>query len=72
MQANEVNREEEIRQLAYKLWEEAGRPDGYADNYWLEAESLWLDQQRRQDDSIKPKASRSRKSSRKDLTKREL
>ena len=72
MQANEVNREEEIRQLAYKLWEDAGRPDGHADSYWLKAETLWLDRQRRQHEAVKPKVSRSRKSSRKDLTKREL
>jgi hypothetical protein len=23
-----------IRELAYSLWEKAGRPDGQADNFW--------------------------------------
>ena len=27
-----------IRELAYELWERAGRPDGGADEYWYEAE----------------------------------
>ncbi len=28
-----------IRTLAYRLWEEQGRPEGKADLHWLEAES---------------------------------
>ena len=31
-------REEEIRRRAYQLWEEAGRPDGRSDEFWLAAE----------------------------------
>lgn len=27
-----------IRERAYSLWEQEGRPDGYAENHWLEAE----------------------------------
>jgi hypothetical protein len=29
--------EEEIRLLAYRLWERAGRPDGRADDFWEQA-----------------------------------
>ena len=28
------DREERIRQRAYRLWEEAGRPDGSAQEHW--------------------------------------
>jgi hypothetical protein len=34
------NREERIRAKAHQLWEEAGRPDGEADDHWLEAARL--------------------------------
>ena len=27
-----------IRERAHKLWEEAGRPEGYQDQFWHEAE----------------------------------
>lgn len=30
--------EEKIRERAYLLWEEAGRPDGSGENFWLQAE----------------------------------
>jgi hypothetical protein len=29
--------EEELRSLAYRLWEEAGCPDGRADEFWKQA-----------------------------------
>jgi hypothetical protein len=28
----------EIRQLAYELWDDSGRPDGEALRFWLQAE----------------------------------
>lgn len=31
------DREERIRQRAYKLWEEAGRPEGTAQDHWERA-----------------------------------
>jgi hypothetical protein len=71
MQANEANREQEIRQLAYKLWQDAGCPHGHDVTYWLTAESLWLDKQRRQ--VAKPaKAPKGRKKSSKGLAGTEL
>jgi hypothetical protein len=30
--------EDDIRQLAYRKWEEAGRPDGDGTEFWLQAE----------------------------------
>ncbi len=32
------NREERIRSRAYRLWEEAGRPEGSEKEHWTEAE----------------------------------
>jgi hypothetical protein len=29
--------EERVRERAYELWEQAGRPDGQADEYWRQA-----------------------------------
>lgn len=31
-------RHERIRQLAHKLWELAGKPEGFAQMHWLQAE----------------------------------
>ncbi|MBS7543924.1 DUF2934 domain-containing protein [Ancylobacter oerskovii] len=33
-------REDRIREQAYRLWEEEGRPDGRADRHWSDAERL--------------------------------
>jgi hypothetical protein len=71
MQAKEANREQEIRQLAYKLWQDAGCPHGQDVTYWLTAESLWLNEQRRQV-SQPAKAPRGRKKSTKGLAGTEL
>lgn len=30
--------EDDIRARAYKLWEEAGKPEGRMDEFWYEAE----------------------------------
>jgi hypothetical protein len=34
------SREERIRAKAHALWEEAGRPEGQADDHWLKAARL--------------------------------
>ena len=33
-----TDREEKIRQLAYKIWEEEGRESGFHNDHWLRAE----------------------------------
>ncbi|HVC55613.1 MAG TPA: DUF2934 domain-containing protein [Stellaceae bacterium] len=30
--------EERVRDRAYEIWEQAGRPEGMADEHWLQAE----------------------------------
>lgn len=33
-----TEREQQIRERAHRLWEEAGRPEGRDDEFWREAE----------------------------------
>jgi Protein of unknown function (DUF2934) len=39
------SREEEIRQIAYQLWLNEGCPHGRHLDHWLKAESIWCEQQ---------------------------
>lgn len=34
-------REEEVRTIAYGIWEQDGRPDGRDVDHWLRAEVAW-------------------------------
>ena len=52
MQGTEMNRDEEIREVAYKLWQEEGYPHGYEVQHWLKAEAIWQEKRR---PKIKPK-----------------
>ncbi|HVP57014.1 MAG TPA: DUF2934 domain-containing protein [bacterium] len=36
-----MGREDEIRLIAYGIWEEEGRPDGRHLDHWLRAEIIW-------------------------------
>ena len=42
----EVERDEQIRELAYRIWQEEGYPHGYEVQHWLKAEALWLEEHR--------------------------
>jgi hypothetical protein len=37
--------DEEIRQIAYKLWQEEGYPDGRQLDHWFSAEAIWRGRQ---------------------------
>lgn len=37
-QGQNIPEDSEIRELAYRLWEEAGRPSGRQEEFWLQAE----------------------------------
>lgn len=54
MQGREMNRDEEIRQLAYKIWLEEGCSHGHDVQHWLKAETKWLEEHRPK----KPKGSK--------------
>jgi hypothetical protein len=45
-----MDREEEIRLIAYNIWQEEGCIDGQTHEHWLRAELIWESRQ-------KPKAS---------------
>jgi hypothetical protein len=34
-------REEEVRLIAYRMWEEEGCPNGRDCEHWLKAEAIW-------------------------------
>ena len=36
----DIERDSQIRELAYRMWEDAGRPEGGADEFWYAAERL--------------------------------
>jgi hypothetical protein len=36
-----MSREQEIKEIAYRLWENEGRPEGKDFDHYLRAEQLW-------------------------------
>ena len=44
MQGTEIDRDDEVRQLVYRIWQEAGCPAGAELQHWLKAEEFWLEQ----------------------------
>jgi hypothetical protein len=51
----EVDRDAEIRELAYRIWQEEGYPYGQEVQHWLKAEAIWQEKHR---PKTKPKQSR--------------
>ena len=50
-----IERDAEIRELAYRIWQEEGYPYGQEVQHWLKAESIWREKHR---PKIKPKQSK--------------
>jgi hypothetical protein len=44
---SDTNRDEEIRQIAYRVWQDEGCPHGRHVEHWVKAESIWREQQER-------------------------
>jgi len=40
-----MHHDDKVRPIAYRIWEEEGRPDGRALDHWLKAEALWNEEQ---------------------------
>ena len=38
--ANSTNRDQRITELAHRIWEEEGRPDGQAEAHWARAVAI--------------------------------
>ncbi len=41
-----MEREDEIRAIAYRIWEDEGRPEGRVLDHWLKAETIWQGRER--------------------------
>jgi hypothetical protein len=62
MQGTGINHDNEIRQLAYQIWQEEGCPDGYEVQHWLRAKMIWEEINRPQSEPKQSKALNKRKS----------
>ena len=51
-----MGREDEIRIIAYRIWEEEGCCDGHDCEHWLKAEVIWEEQQKNEATPIDTKA----------------
>jgi hypothetical protein len=69
MQGTEIDQDEEVRQLAYRMWQEAGCPNGSDVEHWLTAKEIWLETHR-PEKRTKPSKARKPKPTR--TLKREL
>jgi DUF2934 family protein len=52
MRRMEIEAQEQIRKLAYRIWQAEGYPHGYEVQHWLKAEAIWQEKHR---PKIKPK-----------------
>ena len=41
-----MRREDEVRLIAYKIWEEEGYPDGKHAEHWFRSEVIWEERQK--------------------------
>ena len=55
MRRMEIEAQEQIRELAYRIWQEEGYPHGYDVQHWLKAEAIWQEEHR---PKSKPKRSK--------------
>ena len=39
-----MNHEDEIKLIAYRIWEDEGCPDGLHQEHWVRAETTWREQ----------------------------
>jgi hypothetical protein len=51
----EIEAQEQIRKLAYRIWQAEGYPHGYDVQHWLKAEAMWQEEHR---PKSKPKQSK--------------
>ena len=72
MQGREIDRDEEIRQLAYKFWQEAGCPNGSDLQHWLKAQEFWQENHRSENQTKASKAKKPRQTRKISKIKREL
>lgn len=47
-----MHHEEEVRLIAYEIWNQEGHPDGHDLAHWLQAEAIWTERQMSQSEEI--------------------
>ncbi len=54
-----MGREDEVKLIAYRIWEETGCPDGRDCEHWFQAEAVWEKDRAKKpvEESVKPAAS---------------
>lgn len=72
MEGTQVNRDEDIRQLAYRLWQEEGCPEGRDIEHWLRAQMIWEEINHSQSKPKRSRASKGRKAKQTPAAEREL
>ena len=60
-----MGREDEIKLIAYKIWEEEGCLDGRDCDHWFRAEVIWEQQQKQKNVRPSTKATATKKKSQK-------
>jgi hypothetical protein len=50
-----MGKEDEIRLIAYSMWEEEGCQDGHDCEHWIRAEAIWEEKQKNEATSTKTK-----------------
>jgi len=40
-----IQHDDEVREIAYKIWEEEGYPQGRDQDHWFKAEAVWQERQ---------------------------
>lgn len=60
-----MGREDEIRLIAYNLWEIENRPEGRQSEHWAKAEALWQEQNAKPRETLKAKPNAKRATARK-------
>jgi len=68
----EIEAQEQIRELAYRIWQAEGYPNGYDVQHWLKAEAIWQEKNRPKSQPKKSKPIKSTKSRKTRATETEL
>ena len=68
----EIERDAEIRELAYRIWQEEGYPHGHEVQHWLKAESIWQKKHRAKSKPKQSKPLKRTKSRKTEAAEREL
>ena len=68
----EIEAQEQIRELAYRIWQAEGYPHGYDVQHWLKAEAIWQEDHRPKGKPKRSKPLKEKKSRKTPAAKREL